>query len=91
MRDFEAGSDFLFIAQATSDFVTLSTQLPEPKTMKKKSILALKARQELDEVDPDNFFPTGIENEVVFQEITPKTLGMLYSQCQVSFHTFHQS
>ncbi len=57
---------------------------------KKKYILALKARQELDEIDPDNLFPTGIENEVVFLEITNKTLSMLYSQCQVSDITFVQ-
>ncbi len=57
---------------------------------KKKYILALKAREEPEEIDPDNFFPTGIENEIVFIEITNKTLSMLYSQCQVSHITFHQ-
>lgn len=91
MRDFEAGSEFLFIQPNGSDSVSLSTSLPEPKAMtKKKYILALKARQELEDVDPDNFFPTGIENEVVFLEITNKTLSMLYSQCQVSDITFSQ-
>ncbi len=91
MRDFEASAEFLFIQPNGSDSVSLSTESPQPKTMtKKKYILCLKARQELEEVDGDNFFPTGIENEVVFLEITNKTLSMLYSQCQVSDITFSQ-
>ena len=84
MRDFETGLEFLFISQASSDMINMLTAPPDPKTVKRKALLCIKARQELDEEDPDNLFPTGIENEVVFMEVTGKTLGMLYSSCQVS-------
>lgn len=48
--------------------------------------MLIKARQdEDDDADGTNMFPTGIENEVVFMEITGKTLQNLYSSCKVSF------
>jgi hypothetical protein len=84
IKDFQAGSDFLFIQQTSSDMVTFATMPPDPKNLKKKALLAMKARKEVDDYGEDGFFPTGIENEVVFQEITGKTLANLHAQCMVS-------
>ena len=86
MKDFETGLEFLFITMASSDMVTMASMPPDPRMVKRKALLVIKARQEsdLDDEDVGNFFPTGIENEVVFMEITGKTLGNLYSSCQVS-------
>ncbi len=64
--------------------LAFATMPPEPDKLKKKALLAMKARQELDDYGEDGFFPTGIANEVVFQEITGKTLGNLHAQCMVS-------
>ena len=69
----------------SSDMVTFTTAPPDPKTIKRKALLLIKARQEEDDdADGTNMFPTGIENEVVFMEITGKTLQNLYSSCKVS-------
>jgi len=87
MKDFEAGGiGFLYIGMQSSDMITISAMAPDPKQIKRKALLLLKARQELDEENenPDNFFPTGIANEVVFMEITGKILSNMYSSCQVS-------
>lgn len=83
MKDFEAGGEFLFIVAASSDMIQMLTMPPDPKTVKRKALLLIKARNETDnDEDADNeFFPTGIANEVVFMEITGKTLGNLYSSC----------
>ena len=92
MKDFEAGSDFLFISQKSADMITMSSYPPDPKTIKRKALLLIKARSEA-EVDggggeedeaASEAFPTGIHNEVVFMEVTGKILGNLYSSCQVS-------
>ena len=67
--------------------ITMLTMCPDPKNIKSKGLLLIKARQELEDDDDggvNNFFPSGIENEVVFMEITGKTLSNLYSSCQVS-------
>lgn len=56
---------------------------PNPHTIKKKCLVLVKAREQLDE-DADSYFPSGIKNEVVFMEITGKTLQNLYLTCQVS-------
>ena len=66
--------------------ISLATSPPDAKNFKKKALLVIKARKEQneDEFDPNDPFPTGIENEVVFMEITSKILGNLYSSCQVS-------
>ena len=70
----------------SSDNISFSVNAPaDPKTIKRKALLCIKARQQDDDdVDPDNKFPTGIDNEVVFMEITGKLLKNLYDQCQVS-------
>ena len=72
--------------QTGSDNLNMTSAPPDPKAIKKKALLLIKARQERDEDDddPNNFFPTGIENEVVFMELTGKTLSNLYASCQVS-------
>lgn len=65
--------------------ITLSASAPDPKNLKKKALLVMKAREELnDDYGENGFFPSGIENEVVFQEITGKCLSNLHAQCQVS-------
>ena len=86
MRDFEAGGEFLFIVVQSSDMIQMLTMPPDPKTVKRKALLLIKARNETEADDDESgeFFPTGIANEVVFMEITGKTLGNLYSSCQVS-------
>ena len=88
MTDFELGSDFLFIQTASADMINITSMPPDPKNIKRKSLLLIKARQESEPVDEeeaeDNNFPTGIANEVVFMEITGKTLSNLYASCQVS-------
>jgi len=85
IKDFQTGSDFLLIVQTSADMITFSASAPDPKMLKKKALLAMKAREENDDDYGDNgFFPTGIENEVVFQEITGKCLSNLHAQCQVS-------
>lgn len=92
MRDFEAGSDFLFISQKSADMITMSSYPPDPKTIKRKALLMIKARSEVeaegggDDEDEgaSEAFPTGIHNEVVFMEVTGKILSNLYSSCQVS-------
>lgn len=68
MRDFQAGGEFLFIVQTGADTLTLNVSPPDPKNIKRKALLALKARQEMEDFDPETsgHFPTGIENEVVF-------------------------
>ena len=80
------GLDFLFIQATSSEMITLATSPPEAKNFKKKALLVIKARKEQNEedFDPSDPFPTGIENEVVFMEITSKILGSLYTSCQVS-------
>ena len=80
------GHEFLFVTMASADMITFATAPPDPKNIKRKALLVIKARQEEndDEVDGTNMFPTGIENEVVFMEITGKTLQNLYSSCKVS-------
>ena len=84
MKDFEAGGiGFIFIMMQSSDMITISAMAPDPKQIKRKARLLLKARQEEENENPDNFFPTGIANEVVFMEITGKILANLYSSCQV--------
>ena len=90
--DFEAGSDFLFISQKRADMITMSSYPPDPKTIKRKALLMIKARSEVevegggDDEDEaaSEAFPTGIHNEVVFMEVTGKILSNLYSSCQVS-------
>ena len=58
---------------------------PDPKAIKGKALLVIKARREHDDDDEGgDFFPSGIENEVIFQEITGKLLQNLYTSCQVS-------
>ena len=86
MKDFQAGLDFLFITQTSADMLSMATMPPDPKLVKKKALLLIKARQETDEDEQEvgNFFPTGIEKEVVFMEITGKILTNLYSSCHVS-------
>ena len=85
MRDFEAGLDFLWITQASADRMTMAAGPPDPKTIKRKALLCIKARQEVDELGEDGqFFPNGIEKEVIFMEITGKLLSNLYASCQVS-------
>lgn len=67
--------------------ITMTAETPAPSMIKRKALLAIKARVDSDANEEDavgEFFPTGIENEVVFMEITGKTLGNLYSSCQVS-------
>lgn len=65
--------------------ITFSASAPDPKNLKKKALLVMKAREELnDDYGENGFFPSGIENEVVFQEITGKCLSNLHAQCQVS-------
>ena len=83
------GHEFLFITMTSSDMITLATAPPDPKTIKRKALLLIKARQEPDaeQLEAGNMFPSGIENEVVFMEITGKTLSNLYSSCQVSAHS----
>ena len=85
MTDFELGSDFLFIQMASADMINITSMPPDPKNIKRKSLLLIKARQESEPVDEeeaeDNNFPTGIANEVVFMEITGKTLSNLYASC----------
>lgn len=73
--------EFLYIAQTSGESITFACMPPDPKTIKRKALLCIKARQEVEDVDPDDFFPTGIENEVVFMEITGKLLKNLYDQC----------
>jgi dynein heavy chain len=86
MRDFEAGLDFLWITQASADRMTMAAGPPDPKTIKRKALLCIKARQEVDELGEDGeFFPTGIEKEVIFMEITGKLLSNLYASCQEIF------
>ena len=70
--------------------LTMSCGAPDPKTVKRKALLLIKARKETDDDDAADFFPTGIENEVIFMEITGKLLHNLYSTCQVSPHSFLQ-
>mgnify|MGYP000288799243 FL=1 len=87
MKDFELGHDFLWITMSSSDMITFATNPPDPKTIKRKALLLIKARREEDDdedPDPNNMIPTGIDNEVIFMEITGKTLQNLYSSCQVS-------
>ena len=89
MTDFELGSDFLYISSGGADSLTMLSMAPDPKAIKKKALLVIKARQEssesIDEEEVENAnFPTGISNEVVFMEITGKTLANLYSACSVS-------
>jgi hypothetical protein len=83
MKDFEAGSEFLFITMTSADMIVMATMSPDPKTIKRKALLLIKARLEVDEDErsPDDFFPTGISNEVIFMEITGKILGNLYASC----------
>jgi len=85
IRDFSTTLDFIFISQLSGESVSFATMPPDPKTIKRKALLCLKARQEIEDIDPDNLFPTGIENEVVFMEITGKLLKNLYDQCQEIF------
>lgn len=85
MKDFEASLDFLFITKVSTEMMTFSSMPPDPVTIKQKALLCIKARREHDDDDGDgDFFPTGIENEVIFQEITGKLLSNLYASCQVS-------
>ena len=84
MKDFEAGLDFLFITQTSSEMMTMASMPPDPATIKRKALLVIKARQESDDYEEGVFFPTGIEKEVIFMEITGKLLSNLYSSCQVS-------
>ena len=44
MQDFRAGSDFLFIVQTGSDNITMTSAPPDPKSIKKKALLLIKAR-----------------------------------------------
>ena len=52
MKDFEAGSDFLFISKKSADMVAMTSFPPDPKTIKQKALLLIKARTE-DAAEPD--------------------------------------
>lgn len=75
--------------QTGSDAITVSAGVPAPNAIKKKGLIIVKAREEPNDPDENNPFPSGIENEVVFMEINRPILENLYSSCQVSlfFHT----
>ena len=51
MKDFETGSEFLFITMSSADMITMATMPPDPKTIKRKALLLIKARQEVSEED----------------------------------------
>jgi dynein heavy chain len=87
MRDFEASLDFLWISRSSAELFTMTSMPPDPKTVRQKALLVIKARRETndDDAEQGNFFPGGIENEVIFQEITGKLLQNLYSSCQEIF------
>ena len=86
MKDFEASLDFLWISRTSAELFTMTSMPPDPKTVRQKALLVIKARREHndDDAEQGNFFPSGIENEVIFQEITGKLLQNLYNSCQVS-------
>ena len=84
MKDFEMTAPFLFISQTSAEMMTISAGPPDPKTIKRKALLVIKARQEPEDFEDGNMFPSGIEKEVVFMEITGKILTNLYSSCHVS-------
>ena len=44
MRDFEAGMEFLFIMQVSNDMISMAASAPDPKTVKRKALLLIKAR-----------------------------------------------
>jgi len=50
MEDFERNLDFLFITMASSDMITMATAPPDPKMVKRKALLIIKARQETDDM-----------------------------------------
>jgi dynein heavy chain len=85
MKDFEASLDFMFVTQSSADMMTMANMPPDPKTIKRKALLVIKARKERDDDDDGEFFPTGIEKEVIFMEITGKLLSNLYTSCQEIF------
>ncbi len=60
--------------------ITLTVDPPPQDKIKKKALLAIKARPETKEAG----FPTGIQNEVVFMEMTKPILENLFNTCQVS-------
>jgi len=84
MKDFEASADFLFVTMPSGDMITYTTAPPDPKSIKRKGLLLIKARQESNDEDGGDFFPTGIEKEVIFMEVTGKLLSNLYNSCHVS-------
>ena len=78
------GMDFLFLTKPGSDAIIFNTMAPDPKTLKTKALLLFKAQEVTGDEEDGDPFPTGIENEVVFMEITGKLLANLYTHCQVS-------
>ena len=79
----------MFITPGSSEMINFSS-MPNPKQVKKKALLVVKARKEPDEEELESqiFFPTGVEREVIFMEITGKLLTNLYSSCHVSGQLF---
>jgi hypothetical protein len=49
IKDFEMGHEFLFITMASADMITFATAPPDPKNIKRKALLLIKARQEEDD------------------------------------------
>ena len=84
MKDFEMTAPFLFIQQTSAELMSISSGPPDPKTIKRKALLLIKARVEPEDFEGGEMFPTGIEKEVVFMEITGKILTNLYASCHVS-------
>jgi dynein heavy chain len=81
----EPSGHFLFIMQTGSDSLSVSNTPPLPSAIKKKSLIVVKAREELADPEESGDFPTGIANEIVFMEINRPIMENLYLSCHEVF------
>ena len=76
MMDFEGPANFLFCYSSSPDSVSFSTAMPEPKSIKKKAIVVIKARETTDEPGFNC-----IADEIIFMELNRPVLDNLYLLC----------
>ena len=75
-------SNFVFVLRPSSESLKFTMDSPNAEGLKQfKGFLVVKGRPETKE----SGFPTGIENEVIFMELTRPVLNNLYDTCSEVF------
>ena len=78
MKDFFGRANFLCVIKDTAEKITFHTQMPGPANIKgTKAVIIVKAREESDSDEAG--FPTGIDKEIVFMELSKPVLENLYN------------